>query len=244
MEVDIACVGLRSRDGRVSDHADRRLEREPRRSRVREPRRTGHAAAGALLRARRRSCRRGERRGDPRPGNSLELSRARPGRDSHGRRGEAGAGLLFARSRRRQPAALRAAVGRFFPSSRKKVVPEGRCLRAAVDALLSAQERRAGAFHRPVQPVGRLATDGQRPGADLAGQPGERAALLGQEGGRAPPRRSGSGQERSAGRGLHGRDGRARTADRGRRRPGGRGRQSPRPKVRSPRAARASGRWA
>ena len=51
-------------------------------------------------------------------------------------------------------------------------------LRAALDARLPAQARRPGALHRPVQPVGRLATDGQRPGADLAGHARSAGAAL------------------------------------------------------------------
>ena len=44
---------------------------------------------------------------------------------------------------------------------------------------------------RPVQPVGGLAVDGHRPGADLAGYPGERADLLRQRHSWHPPGRPG-----------------------------------------------------
>ncbi len=75
----------------------------------------------------------------------------------------------------RRSALLR--LGDFFLRLGRKLWLKDLCLRAALDARVSAQERRAGALHRPVQPVGRLATDGQRPGADLARHAGQRPDL-------------------------------------------------------------------
>jgi electron-transferring-flavoprotein dehydrogenase len=54
-------------------------------------------------------------------------------------------------------------------------------LHAALDASLPQQARRPGALHRPVQPVDRYATDGHRPGTDLARNSGSRTALQGQQ---------------------------------------------------------------
>ena len=61
------------------------------------------------------------------------------------------------------------------------------------------KQRRPGAFDRPVQPVGRLATDGHRLYPDMARHARRRAHLLGRRERRAPrrlrrpPRRSGRG---------------------------------------------------
>ena len=55
----------------------------------------------------------------------------------------------------------------------RRTVGQGLRVRAALDARIPAQERRPGAFDRPVQPVGRLAADVQRPGPDLAREPGQ-----------------------------------------------------------------------
>ena len=176
MEVDIACAGFGPAMGGFLTTLTQAWTENPADPAFESKRRAGHAAAGALLRARRRSRRRRQRRGDARRGHSRQLSRARSRRDSHGRRGQAGARPLPARSHRRQPALRALASWRFFSSSWRKAVAEGPCLRAALDAGLPAQARRPGALHRPVQPVGRRATDGQRPGADLARHAGQRAA--------------------------------------------------------------------
>ena len=90
-------------DGRLPLHAHACLEREPRRPGLREQGHAGNASANSLLRTRRRyQCRR-QRRRHARPGDSLHLSCAEPGRNPHGRRGQKRAGDVSARPHRRKP---------------------------------------------------------------------------------------------------------------------------------------------
>ena len=54
-------------------------------------------------------------------------------------------------------------------------------LRTPLDPELPPQARRPRSLHRPIQPVGRLAADGHRPGADLARHSSQQAADYGQK---------------------------------------------------------------
>ena len=100
-----------------------------------------------------------------------------PCRNPHGRRRQPGARPLSPRSHRRQPPLLALAhSAMLFFASWVSCRPRRPRLRTALDPSLPPQARRPGSLHRPIQPVGRLATDGQRPGADLARHSSQRTA--------------------------------------------------------------------
>ena len=92
-------------------------------------------------------------------------------------------GGVPARSGGRQPALARSASRRSLPAGVRQ--DSGRCsrrVRTALHAEFPPQERWAGAFHRPVQPVGGLAIDVERRGANLAGNAGGRGTHRGRQG--------------------------------------------------------------
>ena len=158
-----------------------------------------HAAPGPLLRARRRYCRRRQRRRHPRQGIRASFPDARPRRNPHGRRrSPARARALSPRSPSAPAAALSpcASADSLLRLGAQTLAARPR-LRAALDARLPPQARRPHPLHRPVQPVGRLAAHGRRPGADLA-RHARRAPLFRVEFARRrpAPRRSGRRQAR------------------------------------------------
>ena len=66
-------------------------------------------------------------------------------------------------------ALLLCALEIFFFGLGRKLVAERPRLRAPLDPIVPAQERRPGSLHWPVQSMGRIAADGRRPRTDLAG---------------------------------------------------------------------------
>ncbi len=114
----------------------------------------------------------------------------------------------------RRSLALRTA-DRFLKTFRRFLPGRTRCARASLHAWLSAQEGRAGAFHRAVQSVGRFAVAVQRHGTNLAGNAGERSADRRWEGSWRAAARSGRGSERQSGSRLYSGNGHSRCTDGG-----------------------------